>query len=384
MLQDFRNTKDVENYEVVDEKIYYNLKLYNDGDDFIAVRFNINRVDSIIENNTQEWELGVENFSVPTYAIPILLTEKPINVTAGSFIIGQTYSIIDPGTTDFTLIGANNNNIGTSFIATGAGAGTGIAAHVLSIFFVQIENSMTNQRFSARLELYSIVGNNIEVYDYESIVFSVNKAIALSCSQFGLTEFPFILYNGSGSFDFYFPPLFTSDRQNPLIFIQSTYKIRFNLALQRLFSCFESDPDGYFESSLRQGENLVTWDAVDYAVRKSQWDPRPAMIRWTRILFLTDTIPIKDELLGSENQKMQSQILDYIINNRILDTTNINYFPQYVKWNNLINSSDLRRMTVRVILEYEDGTLYPLQIVPRTNFFMKLVFRRKNNGLMIK
>jgi hypothetical protein len=31
MLQDFRNTKDVENYEVVDEKIYYNLKLYNDG-----------------------------------------------------------------------------------------------------------------------------------------------------------------------------------------------------------------------------------------------------------------------------------------------------------------------------------------------------------------
>ena len=49
------------------------------------------------------------------------------NVTAGSFVPGRTYVIVSPGTTDFTLIGAANNTIGTSFIATGVGSGSGTA-----------------------------------------------------------------------------------------------------------------------------------------------------------------------------------------------------------------------------------------------------------------
>ena len=46
-------------------------------------------------------------------------------VIAGSFISGNSYTIISPGTTDFTLIGSVDNNIGTTFIASGAGTGTG-------------------------------------------------------------------------------------------------------------------------------------------------------------------------------------------------------------------------------------------------------------------
>ena len=49
------------------------------------------------------------------------------NVVAGSFVIGVTYTITTVGTTDFTLIGALDNNIGTSFVATGVGSGTGTA-----------------------------------------------------------------------------------------------------------------------------------------------------------------------------------------------------------------------------------------------------------------
>ena len=51
------------------------------------------------------------------------------NVTAGSFVLGRTYVIVSPGATvtDFTLIGAANNTIGTSFIATGVGSGSGTA-----------------------------------------------------------------------------------------------------------------------------------------------------------------------------------------------------------------------------------------------------------------
>lgn len=48
-------------------------------------------------------------------------------VTAGSFVVGIEYTILSPGTTNFTLIGAANNNVGTVFTATGAGTGTGTA-----------------------------------------------------------------------------------------------------------------------------------------------------------------------------------------------------------------------------------------------------------------
>jgi hypothetical protein len=49
-------------------------------------------------------------------------------VTAGSFTIGNDYTILTTGTTDFTLIGAADSNPGTKFTATGAGSGTGTAA----------------------------------------------------------------------------------------------------------------------------------------------------------------------------------------------------------------------------------------------------------------
>ena len=48
-------------------------------------------------------------------------------VTAGSFVIGTTYTILTVGTTSFTSIGASANTIGVVFTATGAGSGTGTA-----------------------------------------------------------------------------------------------------------------------------------------------------------------------------------------------------------------------------------------------------------------
>ena len=49
-------------------------------------------------------------------------------VNAGDFITGDSYTIVTVGTTDFTAIGASDNNVGTTFTATGAGTGTGVAS----------------------------------------------------------------------------------------------------------------------------------------------------------------------------------------------------------------------------------------------------------------
>ena len=54
-------------------------------------------------------------------------------ITAGSFIIGNSYIILSLGTTSFTGIGATANTVGLRFTATAAGAGTGTAQPVYYI-----------------------------------------------------------------------------------------------------------------------------------------------------------------------------------------------------------------------------------------------------------
>lgn len=47
------------------------------------------------------------------------------SLAAREIVIGKSYTIESVGTTDFTTIGAADNNIGTTFTATGFGSGTG-------------------------------------------------------------------------------------------------------------------------------------------------------------------------------------------------------------------------------------------------------------------
>lgn len=50
---------------------------------------------------------------------------------AGAFVTGRSYRIVAAGTTDFTLIGASANTVGTDFVATGPGSGTGTASSIV-------------------------------------------------------------------------------------------------------------------------------------------------------------------------------------------------------------------------------------------------------------
>lgn len=51
-------------------------------------------------------------------------------VTSGAFVVGVVYTIVTTGSTNFTLIGAADSLPGTTFTATGVGAGTGTALNV--------------------------------------------------------------------------------------------------------------------------------------------------------------------------------------------------------------------------------------------------------------
>jgi hypothetical protein len=68
---------------------------------------------------------------VYSQVIDNLMEPNYMSIAAQFIVSGNTYTIINPGTTDFTKIGAQNNNRGTVFVATGAGVGTGKVAVIL-------------------------------------------------------------------------------------------------------------------------------------------------------------------------------------------------------------------------------------------------------------
>lgn len=65
---------------------------------------------------------------------------NPVAYSAGSFVAGLRYKIATIGTTDFTLIGAAQNTIGTIFTATGPGTGTGTAKSEMGISGAWVDN----------------------------------------------------------------------------------------------------------------------------------------------------------------------------------------------------------------------------------------------------
>jgi len=88
---------------------------------------------SLIMYNWQvdKWSYGTTDTNVVAYSATAGVTLEGLDinytVTAGSFVVGEEYTILTVGTTDFTLIGAAGNIVGARFTATGAGTGTGTA-----------------------------------------------------------------------------------------------------------------------------------------------------------------------------------------------------------------------------------------------------------------
>jgi hypothetical protein len=54
-------------------------------------------------------------------------TTTVTTTSSGSFVVGSHYAIATVGTTDFTAIGSDDNDVGTVFKATGVGGGNGTA-----------------------------------------------------------------------------------------------------------------------------------------------------------------------------------------------------------------------------------------------------------------
>jgi hypothetical protein len=85
--------------------------------------------------------LGVDPFAIAGGSTTVTVTQTAHGYlkTAGAFTVGAQYKIVAIGSTDFTLIGASANTVGTIFTATGAGTGSGTASIVWVAFLGAID-----------------------------------------------------------------------------------------------------------------------------------------------------------------------------------------------------------------------------------------------------
>jgi hypothetical protein len=104
----------------------------------IFVRMTIGDANSFVGNIVF---VSSGNTILEVFVTRIKEVEDLIKVQAGSFVIGETYKIDSIGTTDFVSIGAADNIVGVSFIATGPGSGDGIAVKDKKLYEVFIDKN---------------------------------------------------------------------------------------------------------------------------------------------------------------------------------------------------------------------------------------------------
>jgi len=121
------------------------------------------------------------SFTNPTFSGTVLVAGTT-SVTAGSFTIGQAYTIQSIGSTNFTLIGAASNTVGLAFVATGAGSGTGtalVAGAALNVGGSISPTGVVTPRIQAITTATTITPTSATADIYEVTALASNTTIAI-------------------------------------------------------------------------------------------------------------------------------------------------------------------------------------------------------------
>jgi hypothetical protein len=129
------------------------------------------RLDNQNVSSSENLKIAGINFQASSTNTTTAITGKyseVVTYTAGTFQVGVNYTIESVGTTDFTLIGAANNNVGTTFTATGAGTGTGTATDGITVTNYIYMLGVFRCLFSSDLQ-YGVKNNLLQAKFYDCL-----------------------------------------------------------------------------------------------------------------------------------------------------------------------------------------------------------------------
>ena len=324
-----------------DDHIYYNIDIRkgveNAGKKFSAT-FNETRVEPIL-NNPSDYDLAVVRFSIPSQSIPIFLW-KP-----NEFSITISYLNFD-----FTTI--------LQFIPNSPGGS------------------------------YDYYGDSI--WNYQDFIDSINVGLLASFNAFiaGVVPFalqptvaPYMIYNAETQLC-----SLIAEEKYDTTYTNPVY-IYFNRELSNYFPALQNyDADDAIKSVYIRVKynfnNLIVEAGINYYEVKEEYT---TLFLWNdlqKILLETDSIPVANELLSAQTNKLRKVITDFEPLSQINDRSQIQYFPQGpLRFYDLITNYPLTQMNLNITWQSKDGRTFPIYLTEYDNLTVKLYFKKK--GVMI-
>lgn len=323
------------------DHIYYNINirkgLQNAGKQF-AASFNETRVEPILKNPS-DYLLSVVRFSIPSQSIPIFLWVDNIFKVTISYL-----------TFDFTTT--------LQFIPNSPGGS------------------------------YDYYGRAI--WNYQDFIDSINNALLISFNNFISGTVPFALRPQTAPYMVYNPEsqlcsLIAAEKYD-ITYTNPVY-IYFNRDLINYFPALQSYDQGdtIKTAYIKVKDNLNNIIIVNGVSQYEIKEEYSTLFLWNdmqKILLLTDSIPVTNELIGSQTNINQKIITDFEPLSSLNDRSQIQYFPQGpLRFYDLISSYPLTHMNLKIFWETKDGKQFPLYINETDNCSIKLYFKKK--GIMI-
>jgi hypothetical protein len=118
---------------------------YGSGGAYAAISSGSRNVN--ISTNGTSWAAYATALPSTSNWVSVAQGRLTVSEAAGGFVVGRSYQITNLGSTVFTSIGAAANLVGTYFVATGAGSGTGTATPIAN-HLVAVSSSTTVNAYS--------------------------------------------------------------------------------------------------------------------------------------------------------------------------------------------------------------------------------------------
>jgi len=323
------------------DHIYYNIDIRKPDDykdlPFQAV-FNETRVEPVLKIPS-DYELAVVRFSIPSQNIPIFLWKEnafSVSLKYLNFVFTTTLQFIpnSPGG-NYDYYGKSIWNYQDLIDSINVGLLTSFNNFVAGVPpFLNIPTKAPYMIYDATTQLCSLIA--LTKYD-SSFVNPV-----------------FIYFNGALSN--YFPALQNFGTGDPILTKMIVVKNNFNNEIQ-------IGTDEYYKMS-EEYSTLFLWNDLQ------------------KILIETDTIPVVNELLGSQTNKTQKIITDFEPLSQINDRSMIQYYPQGpLRFYDMISNYPMTNMNVKIYWADKAGKTYPIYLNSTDNLTIKLYFKRK--GIMV-
>jgi hypothetical protein len=314
--------------------IYYNIDIKNETKNRIIPSFNVTRVNEILDCQ-ENYDMAVVRMSIPLNNIPL-------------FIFRENY---------FNVSLKINNSSYTETL-------------------VWIPNN--------------VIYNEQNVYNIQQLLNMINNAwetaftLLKSENTITSTTAPFLTYSGlSNLITLNVPSSYLAD--NIDIFTNTNLH-------RRLHNFYDFYNESYLEGNLNYKfivqdlyDNNTSFNGINYLYFTQLFSSIASLSDLRSIQLITNTIPVNNELIASQSNKLVSFISDFepIETNTYSSNGLYQFFPKgEIQYIDLLSKDNLKQINLNIKWTNNENEVIPYYLGINENISVKLLFKKKDNLIL--